>query len=78
MEVLTTALSPSKLMEAAASGGVSFAADQQGGYIFPDFLPSFDGAAALVKLITLLGRSTESLAQAGQPASRTGDPSHRD
>ncbi|MGO8859931.1 MAG: sugar phosphate nucleotidyltransferase [Acidimicrobiales bacterium] len=63
VEVLTTALSPSKLMEAAASGGVSFAADQQGGYIFPDFLPSFDGAAALVKLITLLGRSTESLAR---------------
>ena len=50
-------------MEAAASGGVAFAADQEGGFIFPAFLPSFDGAAALVKLIALLGRSGESLAQ---------------
>jgi mannose-1-phosphate guanylyltransferase / phosphomannomutase len=62
-EIITTALSPSKLMEAAASGGVAYAADQEGGFIFPTFLPSFDGAAALVNLIVLLGRSGESLAQ---------------
>jgi mannose-1-phosphate guanylyltransferase/phosphomannomutase len=62
-EVITTALSSSRLMEAAASGGVTYAADQEGGFIFPDFLPSFDGAAALVQLIALLGRSGESLAQ---------------
>jgi mannose-1-phosphate guanylyltransferase/phosphomannomutase len=62
-EVLTTALSPSKLMEAADSGGVAFAADQEGGFIFPKFLPSFDGAAALVVLVALLGRSGESLAR---------------
>jgi len=62
-EIITTALSSSLLMEAAASGGVTYAADQEGGFIFPDFLPSFDGAAALVKLIALLGRSGESLAQ---------------
>jgi mannose-1-phosphate guanylyltransferase / phosphomannomutase len=62
-EVITTALSSSRLMEAAASGGVAYAADQEGGFIFPDFLPSFDGAAALVNLIALLGRSGESLAQ---------------
>jgi mannose-1-phosphate guanylyltransferase/phosphomannomutase len=61
-EVITTALSPSKLMEAAASGGVAYAADQEGGFIFPNFLPSFDGAAALANLIGLLGRSGESLA----------------
>jgi mannose-1-phosphate guanylyltransferase/phosphomannomutase len=61
-EVLATALSPSGLMEAAASGGVVFAADQEGGYIFPAFLPSFDAAAALVELIALLGRAGESLA----------------
>ena len=35
------------LLEAAASGGVSFAADRRGGYIFPVFLPAFDAAAAL-------------------------------
>ena len=61
-EVLTTALSSSKLMEAADSGGVTYAADQEGGFVFPDFLPSFDGAAALINLIALLGRSGESLA----------------
>jgi mannose-1-phosphate guanylyltransferase/phosphomannomutase len=61
--VVTAALSPSRLMEAASSGGVTFAANQEGGFVFPDFLPSFDGAAALVKLIALLGRSTETLAQ---------------
>jgi mannose-1-phosphate guanylyltransferase/phosphomannomutase len=61
-EMLATSLSPAGLMEAAASGGVSFAADQEGGYIFPAFLPSFDAAAALVELIALLGRAGESLA----------------
>jgi mannose-1-phosphate guanylyltransferase/phosphomannomutase len=61
-EVLATTLSASGLMEAAASGGVAFAADQGGGYIFPGFLPSFDAAAALVKLIGLLGQASESLA----------------
>jgi mannose-1-phosphate guanylyltransferase / phosphomannomutase len=60
-EVLPTSLSPSGLMEAAASGGVAFAADQEGGYIFPAFLPSFDAAAALVEVIALLGRAGESL-----------------
>jgi mannose-1-phosphate guanylyltransferase / phosphomannomutase len=62
-EVLCTALSPSKLMEAAASGGVSYAADQDGGFLFPEFLPSLDGAAALINLISLLGRAGESLAE---------------
>jgi mannose-1-phosphate guanylyltransferase / phosphomannomutase len=61
-EVLLTALSSSGLMEAAASGGVTFAADREGGYIFPDFLPSFDAAAGLVKLLALLGEASESLA----------------
>jgi mannose-1-phosphate guanylyltransferase/phosphomannomutase len=48
-------------MEAAASGGVVFAADQQGGYIFPAFLPSFDAAAGLVQLIALLSASEQAL-----------------
>jgi mannose-1-phosphate guanylyltransferase/phosphomannomutase len=62
-EVLTTALSPAKLMEAADSGGVTFAADQEGGFIFPEFLPSFDAAAALANLVALLGRAGESLSR---------------
>jgi len=62
-EVITTALSPWKLMEAADSGGVTYAANQEGGFIFPSFLPSFDGAAALVNLIALLGDAGESLSR---------------
>ena len=30
-----------KLMEVADSGGVIYAADQEGGFIFPEFLHSF-------------------------------------
>ncbi|HEX3793707.1 MAG TPA: sugar phosphate nucleotidyltransferase [Acidimicrobiales bacterium] len=61
VEVVQTALSSSSLMEAATSGGVVFAADQEGGYILPTFLPSFDAAASLVQLIALLGRGEETL-----------------
>ncbi|HVA06687.1 MAG TPA: sugar phosphate nucleotidyltransferase [Acidimicrobiales bacterium] len=60
-EVLFTALSPSRLMEAAQDGEVTFAADQEGGFIFPAFLPAFDASAALCQLIALLGRSRERL-----------------
>ncbi|HUC04498.1 MAG TPA: sugar phosphate nucleotidyltransferase [Acidimicrobiales bacterium] len=60
-EVVTTALAASSLME-AASGGALFAADQEGGFIFPQFLPASDAAAALVALIDWLGRSGEDLA----------------
>ena len=34
-----------------------FAADGEGGYILPGFLPAFDAAAALVKMLDLLARS---------------------
>jgi mannose-1-phosphate guanylyltransferase/phosphomannomutase len=50
------------LLEVAASGGVVFAADRRGGYAFPSFLPAFDAAAALVCLMSLLGRGSGSLA----------------
>ncbi|MGH9165333.1 MAG: sugar phosphate nucleotidyltransferase [Acidimicrobiales bacterium] len=49
-----TKLSTAHLMEVAASGTVSFAASQQGGYIFPNFLPAYDAAATLVNLLALL------------------------
>ncbi len=57
VELTLTPLSPSGLLEAAASGGVSFASDRRGGYVFPAFLPAFDGAAALARLLSLLGQS---------------------
>jgi mannose-1-phosphate guanylyltransferase/phosphomannomutase len=62
-EVVSSSLSASGLMEAAVSGGVAFAADQLGGYIFPNFLPSFDAAAALARMIGLLGHASMSLAE---------------
>ncbi len=62
IDVVLTTLSPSGLMAAAASGGVSFATDRSGGYVFPAFLPAFDAAAALVRLVSLLGAGSSSLA----------------
>jgi mannose-1-phosphate guanylyltransferase/phosphomannomutase len=54
VEVIRTKLSNSALMAAAAKKGVAFAASTNGGFILPAFLPSFDAAAALVKLLELL------------------------
>ncbi|HTU37763.1 MAG TPA: sugar phosphate nucleotidyltransferase [Acidimicrobiales bacterium] len=58
-----TPLSPSGLLGTAESDGVSFASDRNGGYVFPTFLPAFDAAAALARLVFLLGRSTTSVAE---------------
>jgi mannose-1-phosphate guanylyltransferase/phosphomannomutase len=41
-------------MEAATDSRVGFAASLDGGYIVPGFLPAYDAAAALVKLLELL------------------------
>jgi mannose-1-phosphate guanylyltransferase/phosphomannomutase len=58
-----TKISTPALMEAAKQPGVGFAADGQGGYILPGFLPAFDAAAALVKMLDLLARSGGQLAE---------------
>jgi mannose-1-phosphate guanylyltransferase/phosphomannomutase len=62
VDLVLTPLSPSGLLQAAASGGVSFASDQRGGYVFPAFLPAFDAAAALARLVSLLEQSPTTLA----------------
>jgi mannose-1-phosphate guanylyltransferase/phosphomannomutase len=49
-----TKLSASDLMDKAKGGGTVFAGSQDGGYIFPSFLPAYDAAAALVNLVNLL------------------------
>jgi len=54
VEVVRTKLSNAALMAAAARKGVGFAASTSGGFILPSFLPAFDAAAALVKLLELL------------------------
>src|SRR5207237_5503404 len=52
-----TKLSTPALMEVAASGGVDLAASQEGGFIFPRFLPAYDATAAFVNVLELLARS---------------------
>ena len=65
-----TKVSTPALMEAATQPGVGFAADGEGGYILPGFLPAFDAAAALVKMLDLLARGGRQLAEVrrGLPA----------
>jgi mannose-1-phosphate guanylyltransferase / phosphomannomutase len=52
-----TKLSTSHLMEVASHPGVEFAAGQEGGYIFPKFLPAYDAVAALAHTFALLART---------------------
>jgi mannose-1-phosphate guanylyltransferase/phosphomannomutase len=57
------------LMDAALESDVGFVGDASGGFMLPGFLPAFDAAAALVKLLELLARADTSLADvvAGLP-----------
>ncbi len=57
IEILWTKLSPAHLMEASTTPGVVFGASQNGGFIFPAFLPAFDAIGALVNLLGLLVKS---------------------
>ncbi|MCB0999313.1 MAG: NTP transferase domain-containing protein [Acidimicrobiales bacterium] len=63
VHVVPTKLSTPALMSAANDPAVGFAADGAGGYILPGFLPAFDGAAALLKMLDLLARSHRSLSE---------------
>jgi mannose-1-phosphate guanylyltransferase / phosphomannomutase len=63
VQVVPTKLSTPALMAAANDPAVGFAADGAGGYILPGFLPAFDGAAALLKMLDLLARSSRSLSE---------------
>jgi mannose-1-phosphate guanylyltransferase/phosphomannomutase len=56
-EIIWTKLSTSHLMEVSRSSGVAFAASQEGGYIFPSFLPAYDAAATMVHLLGLLAET---------------------
>jgi mannose-1-phosphate guanylyltransferase / phosphomannomutase len=61
--LLWTKLSIPHLMEVASRAGVSFAAGQQGGYIFPAFLPAYDAVAALVQTLALLASDGSLMSQ---------------
>jgi len=56
-EICWTKLSVPHLMEVARSSDVTFAAGQEGGYIFPSFLPAYDSTAAIVNLMALLAQT---------------------
>jgi mannose-1-phosphate guanylyltransferase/phosphomannomutase len=60
-EVVWTPIALAGLMEAAADSGASFAGDENGGFVFPSFLPGFDALMGLVKLLELLTRTETSL-----------------
>ena len=68
-DVELTKLSNPALMEAAMRDGVGFAANAEGGFIFPRFLPAFDAAAAFVNVLDLLAHHETTLAEvvAGLP-----------
>jgi mannose-1-phosphate guanylyltransferase / phosphomannomutase len=66
VKVQHTKMSTPALMDAASEAGVGFAASLDGGYILPGFLPAFDGAATLVKLLELLARQGVRLSEVRQ------------
>lgn len=55
--LVSTKLSTPALLEAAAGERVDFAADRDGGYAFPGFLPAFDAVAAFAYTLSLLASS---------------------
>jgi len=63
MPITYTKLSSAHLMEVAASGGVTFAASQSGGFIWPEFLPAYDATVTLVNLVAMLSSTGQSLAK---------------
>jgi mannose-1-phosphate guanylyltransferase/phosphomannomutase len=69
--VIWTKLSAAHLMEVAQQRGVDLAASQEGGFIWPSFLPAYDAAATLAHLLDLLARDERALSAilAGVPDS---------
>ncbi len=61
--VMRTKVSRNALMDAALKGDLAFAGAGGGGYIFPDFLPAYDGMISLVKLLELLTYTGQSLSE---------------
>src|SRR4051794_30795361 len=56
-EIVWTKLSTPHLMEVAGTQDITFAASQEGGYIFPAFLPAYDAVATLINLLALLAET---------------------
>ena len=62
-ELVWTKLSTPHLMEVANTQQVTFAASQEGGYIFPAFVPAYDAAATLVHTLHMLAETGLRLAK---------------
>jgi mannose-1-phosphate guanylyltransferase/phosphomannomutase len=56
-EIVWTKLSTPHLMEMAQTEDIAFAASQEGGYIFPSFLPAYDATATLVQTLSMLAKT---------------------
>ena len=56
-----TKLSATHLMEVAQQRGIDLAASQEGGFIWPSFLPAYDAAATLAHLLGLLATADRTL-----------------
>ncbi|HEX2063028.1 MAG TPA: hypothetical protein VHE80_01265, partial [Acidimicrobiales bacterium] len=56
-------LSAANLQETASRPGVRFAASQDGGYVFPEFLPAYDAAASFVTLLDMLAATGANLSK---------------
>jgi mannose-1-phosphate guanylyltransferase / phosphomannomutase len=54
LEIVRTPASLSALTRAAVADNVVFAGSVGGGFVFPDFLPAYDGVASLCNLLELL------------------------
>jgi mannose-1-phosphate guanylyltransferase/phosphomannomutase len=63
LEVERTPHSLSALTMAAAGDGVIFAGSVGGGFVFPDFVPAYDGMASLCKLLELLAPMERALSE---------------
>jgi mannose-1-phosphate guanylyltransferase/phosphomannomutase len=63
LEVLRTPHSLSALTRAAAGDGVIFAGSAAGGFVFPEFVPAYDGMASLCKLLELLAPAQRPLSE---------------
>ncbi|MDD5447712.1 MAG: sugar phosphate nucleotidyltransferase [Actinomycetota bacterium] len=59
--VLRTRVDPWSLMASTWEGDVCFAGNDEGGFIFPHFLPAFDGMLSTTKLLEMLAKTGDSL-----------------
>ncbi|MDO9514326.1 MAG: sugar phosphate nucleotidyltransferase, partial [Elusimicrobiota bacterium] len=71
LEALSSGATPQRLMSACKQKDIIFGADGKGGFIFPEFQPSFDGMFSICKIIELCSELGVSLAEI---ASKIKDP----